>query len=157
LEPPVYQISPPFLSGSNPFLHSLLSGSLITTAISESIVTAGTSPDIPEISGTGSSEPLILFASHPGVSRTSTIPSPQLTSLESNGTATAIKFISPQQFKGYPKAESRKNNKKGRAKGKTVMATNTPGKDDIEKRAAERSEKKETSGIKCQGRSSSKT
>jgi hypothetical protein len=126
------------------------SGADPKTAISESTVMAGTSPDIPEISATCSSEPFILFASHPGVSKTSTIPSPELTALKSNGKATAIKFISPQQFKGYPKAGHRKKNKKGRAKGKTVMATNTPGKDDIEKRAAERSEKKETSGIKCQ-------
>jgi hypothetical protein len=92
-----------------------------TTATSESIATAGTPPDVSEISDTNSSEPLTSFASHLGVSEASTIASPELTSLESNGKATAVKFISPQQLKGYPSAGSRKNDKKGRAKGKTII------------------------------------
>jgi hypothetical protein len=56
----------------------------------------------------------------------STIASPKLTSLESNGKATAV--ISSQKFKGYPKAGPRKNNKNGRAKRKTIIATDMPEK-----------------------------
>jgi hypothetical protein len=75
----------------------------------------------------------------------STIDSPKLTSRESNGKATAV--IGPQKFKGYPKAGPRKNNKKGRAKGKTMILTDIPGKDGIEKRAAKKKER-EISGLK---------
>jgi hypothetical protein len=54
----------------------------------------------------------------PAVSETSTIASPELTSLESSGEATAFNYISLHHFKGYPKAGPRKNNKKVGVEGK---------------------------------------
>jgi hypothetical protein len=65
-----------------------------TTARRESTVTAGIPPDILEINGTASCEPSTSFALHPAVPQTSTIPSPQLTSM-TNGKSTAVKFVSP--------------------------------------------------------------
>jgi hypothetical protein len=118
------------------------------SATSESIVTAGTVPDIPVTNDTASSEPSTSFALHPAVSETSTIALPELTSLESNGKATAVKFISLEQLKGHRKARSRENNNRGRANVKTIIATDTPEKDEIEKRASERSMRKEIFGLK---------
>jgi hypothetical protein len=73
---------------------------------------------------------LTSTASHPAVSEISTITSPELTSLEGNG---RLPQGSPKQIKGYLKAGFRKNNKKGRAKGMTIIATDMPEKDEIEK------------------------
>lgn len=42
------------------------------------------------------------------------------------------KFISPSQFRGYPKAQSRKQGTKGRKKGKSMISTDIPEKDKLE-------------------------
>lgn len=47
--------------------------------------------------------------------------------------------ITPETFRGYPKAEARKSTKQGRKrKGKSCIATDTPIKNEFEERARER-------------------
>ncbi|VVC87036.1 unnamed protein product [Leptidea sinapis] len=56
-------------------------------------------------------------------------PSTSSTFIDSN--AQARKFISPLEFCGLPKADHRKGNRAARRKGKTMLATDTPEKDQI--------------------------
>ncbi|KAI4454495.1 hypothetical protein MML48_9g00005239 [Holotrichia oblita] len=51
-------------------------------------------------------------------------------------------FISPQEFKGYPKAEERINKRKKREKAKSIIATDTPEKIALEAKQKERERKK---------------
>lgn len=59
-------------------------------------------------------------------------------------------FVSPEDIRGYPKAEARKNSQQGRKKGKSIIATDTPEKNEIEERfnkkrtALEKQDKKKT-------------
>ena len=40
-------------------------------------------------------------------------------------------FLSPQLFRGYPKADARKESKRGRKKGRSMIATDTPEKETL--------------------------
>lgn len=52
-------------------------------------------------------------------------------------------FISPKQFRGYPKAGERKTKGQGRRKGKSCIATDTPVKNAIEERKSKSNAKKQ--------------
>lgn len=43
-------------------------------------------------------------------------------------------FIGPEEIRGYPKAEPRKETQKGRKKGRSMIPTDTPEKDELEER-----------------------
>ncbi|KAK9754762.1 hypothetical protein QE152_g961 [Popillia japonica] len=43
-------------------------------------------------------------------------------------------FVSPEDIRAYPKAEARKNVRQGRKKDKSIIATDTPEKKDIEEK-----------------------
>lgn len=51
-------------------------------------------------------------------------------------------FLSPQEFKGYPKAKERKTMRKNRQKSKSIIATDTPEKMALEEKQKERERKK---------------
>ncbi|KAI4462993.1 hypothetical protein MML48_4g00015771 [Holotrichia oblita] len=51
-------------------------------------------------------------------------------------------FISPQEFKGYPKAEERINKRKKREKARSIIATDTPEKIALEAKQKERERNK---------------
>lgn len=50
-------------------------------------------------------------------------------------------LVSPEELRPYPKAQPRKENKKGRPKGKSCILTLTPIKIQIEKEKTEKAEK----------------
>lgn len=52
------------------------------------------------------------------------------------------RFISPEVFKGFPNAGERSTQRKGRRKGKSIIATDTPEKNIIEQREDEKNKKK---------------
>lgn len=58
-------------------------------------------------------------------------------------------FISPLEFRGLPKAAPRKGGRTDRRKGKTMIATDTPEKAEIERRAEELKHKKAKVQIKA--------
>lgn len=45
-------------------------------------------------------------------------------------------FVTPDEIRGYPKADARKNTQKGRKRGRSIIATDTPEKKIIEARPA---------------------
>lgn len=49
-------------------------------------------------------------------------------------------FVSPKEFKGFPKAENRKKGN-SRQKGKSMIATDTPEKEELEKREIDRNKR----------------
>ena len=49
-----------------------------------------------------------------------------------------LPFKSPQQFRGFPKAEQRKAGRKGREKGRSIIATDTPEKNALELKQSKR-------------------
>lgn len=62
-------------------------------------------------------------------------------------------FVSPFEFRGLPKSGPRKNNRKPRRKGKSMIATDTPNKTEIEEREEEKKRKKDRkSGAKAKKR-----
>lgn len=60
----------------------------------------------------------------------------------------SISFSSPFQFRGLPKADKRKGNRAPRRKGKSMIATDTPNKDEIEQRFLEKTAKKRKTAAK---------
>jgi len=47
-------------------------------------------------------------------------------------------FISPQQFRGFPRAEQKKEGRKGKEKGRSIIATDTPEKNRLEIKQSKR-------------------
>lgn len=57
-------------------------------------------------------------------------------------------FISPSEFKGYPRAGPRKLSNRGRKKGKCIIATDTPEKNEIASRSVRQLKKKTVRKLK---------
>lgn len=64
-----------------------------------------------------------------------------------SSTNTEKRFLSPFQFRGLPKAGPRKGGRAPRRKGKSMIATDTPNKKEIEMREGEKKHKKQRKAI----------
>lgn len=95
-----------------------------------------TVPDAAEIA-----QPATLQVGLPHEQRSTTHTGPDVVSRPSTSASTSF-CVSPETLLPYPKAGPRKDNKKGRKKGKTMIATDTPNKLEIEMKHREREEKK---------------
>jgi len=58
--------------------------------------------------------------------------SPSLVNISPTEASTSKTFVSPEDLRGYPKAEARKTRVNNRRKGKSTIATDTPEKDSTE-------------------------